>query len=113
VKCVRSPNVENAVVTQQKIVDYLLRLEHPDGWSKAVFFGRFGFRPEGWRILAEALIDVARRNDVVSVAESPWGCWHVVEGARRAPDRRQPMIRTVWIIEEGDSARRLVTVHPL
>ncbi|MHB8898707.1 MAG: DUF6883 domain-containing protein [Thermoguttaceae bacterium] len=32
------PNAEQAVVTAEKVRDYLLNLEHPDGGSKAAWF---------------------------------------------------------------------------
>jgi hypothetical protein len=107
------PNCDNAIVTKSKIVDYLLSLNHPDGRSKALFFGRFGFRSEEWQTLAEALKDVARRNEVASVAQSPWGRRFVVDGALDTPDGRQPRVRTVWILENNAPAPRLITAHPL
>jgi hypothetical protein len=39
----RLPNVAAAVVPSEKIIGYLLSLEHRDGQHKAAFFLRFGF----------------------------------------------------------------------
>ncbi|MEO8494603.1 MAG: DUF6883 domain-containing protein [Planctomycetota bacterium] len=59
------PNVENPVVSREKVVGYLLNPAHPDGAGKAKFFTAQGFRVEHWETLAEALRGVARDNDVV------------------------------------------------
>jgi len=46
---------EYAFVDQSKIVDYLLSMTHPDGQAKARFFVSFGFQPNQWKQLADAL----------------------------------------------------------
>lgn len=106
------PDAERAQVDRAKVVDYLLSTSHPDGRSKAAFFGRFGFRSEAWRLLAAALRSVAVSNPVMSVVESPYGTRYVVDGALAAADGRTPMVRTVWI-KEADAPPRLVTAYPL
>ncbi len=49
------PNVERAVVTREKVIDYLLSDTHRDGRHKALFFKRFGFTIQKWEELASAL----------------------------------------------------------
>jgi len=56
------PNCELATVPEEKITRYLLNPAHPAGGSKAVFFLRFGFKIEEWRLLAEALLRHARES---------------------------------------------------
>ena len=36
-----------------------------------------------------------------------------IDGELNAPDGRQPRIRTVWQIDEGQIAPRLITAYPL
>ena len=107
------PDRDRAQVDDAKIRDYLLSLTHPDGRSKALFFMRFGFHAEKPLALAEALLDIARRNEVVSVARSKYGVRYTVDGPLRAPDGRSPMVRTVWIVTPGAKGPRLITAHPL
>jgi hypothetical protein len=47
---VKLPGLERAVVTREKIVDYLLSPSHPT--SKAGFFTRFGWTSDAWQALA-------------------------------------------------------------
>ncbi len=67
------PEFASAVVTEQKIVAYLLSVSHPEGQSKARFFSRFGFRADQWLIFAEALKHHAATHEVVAVDVTPFG----------------------------------------
>lgn len=107
------PDSERAHVDQHKITDYLLSPTHPDGRTKAQFFMRFGFRPEAWQQLADALQEVGVSNPVIAVAESPHGARYTVDGLFQAPDGRTPRVRTVWIVEPGSSGPRLITAYPI
>ncbi len=107
------PRAEDAVVEESKVRGYLLNLDHDDGKNKAEFFIRFGFSPDRWQELAEALCSHAIRNDVTKAVASPYGTRYVVEGPMKAPDGREPGVRSVWIIDEGEELPRLVTAYPL
>jgi len=69
----RVPNYEQAVVSERKIVAYLLSVTHRDGRSKAAFFMRFGFTADSWEILANALRRHAADHEVAEVEETPFG----------------------------------------
>ncbi len=58
------PNWENALVSREKVVDYLMCFSHEEGCPKAVFFSRFGFTAAEWETLAEALIRHAGEHEV-------------------------------------------------
>ena len=67
----RLPNAGQACVEREKIVNYLLSMEHPRGRNKAVFFSGLGFHVDGWQDFAEALIAHASRHEVTQVVELP------------------------------------------
>lgn len=106
------PNAENAVVDREKITEYLLNPRHRYGASKARFFAAFGFSAEEWQTLADALREHGQRHEVIRVRETGFGPRYEIEGALRAPDGRRPRIRTVWQIEQGAVAPRLITAYP-
>jgi hypothetical protein len=106
------PNVDAAVVEEQKIVAYLLNPNHPDGASKAKFFSDFGFRIDQWQELAEALRELAQASPVVKMVETPHGEKYIVDGILKTPNGASPSVRTVWIIDSGSQAPRLVTAFP-
>jgi hypothetical protein len=107
------PHAEKAVVEQAKIVDYLLNPAHRYGASKARFFPRFGFRVEEWQLLALALRDHGRQNEVSKTRETGFGPRYEVEGELAAPDGRRPRIRTVWQVDTGQIVPRLITAYPV
>jgi hypothetical protein len=107
------PHVDQAIVPRRKIVDYLLSESHPDGQSKAHFFRIFGFCSDEWEVLARALHDHAKRNEVSHVEESPFGTRFVVEGIIETPINRQPWVRSIWFIDNDESVPRLVSAYPL
>lgn len=105
----RLPNAERAVVEDRKIAEYLLSESHEDGRGKANFFKEFGFTHESLR---RALLDLIDKNEVSALQSSDFGAKYVVEGRLAAPDGRSPRVRTVWIINTGRTAPRLVTAFP-
>jgi hypothetical protein len=110
---VNLPNADNAFVEPAKILEYLLAFDHPEGGSKAGFFTRFGFTADDAEALAAALLAQARANPVSSSAESKHGTKYGIDGPLLCPDGRSPSIRSVWIIDRGADAPRLVTAYPL
>jgi hypothetical protein len=108
------PNLEKAVITKPKIVNYLLDLTSENGKAKARFFLAFGFTIEAWEVMAEALTQHASDHEVTKVeARPPFGIHYVIEGTLNTPDGRNPSVRVIWIIDDGDDAPRLVSAYPL
>ena len=96
------------------MLDYLLNEAHPDNGGKARFFAMLGFSREDPQRLIEALRAVAEHREVVSSAESVHREELVVDGwlSGHTQESRQWSIRTVWIIDRGEDASRLVTAYP-
>jgi hypothetical protein len=107
------PNFESAQVDRQKIVEYLLNPLHRYGASKARFFAEFGFGPEDWRRLADALREHARSNEVASRKDTLFGPRFEVDGEMRTPSGKRPRVRSVWQMDEGEIGPRLITAYPL
>ena len=107
------PNAQRAVVSERKVVAYLLNPAHPAGGSKAHFFLHFGFSATRWRELADALAQHARENEVIETEQTPHGVRYVVDGPLKAPDGRVLNIRCAWYIDGGSETPRFVTAHPL
>lgn len=109
----RLPNADLAVVERAKVAEYLLNLRHLYGASKARFFIGFGFRVDDWEVFAEALRKHAQRHEISAVSQTRWGPRYEIDGELKAPDGRQPRIRSVWQFDEGEIAPRLITAYPL
>jgi hypothetical protein len=107
------PKAELAVIDEWKIARYLLATDHPVGGPKAVFFRQFGYRLAAWAELRDALIAHASSGELVSASKIEFGMKYTLDGPIITPSGRRPRIRTVWIINVGETAPRLVTAYPL
>ena len=100
-------------IEQKKIVDYLLSSTHRYGASKARYFEEFGFHAKNWHLLAQALREHGRAYDVTRKEETGFGPRYIVEGELNTPDGRRPRVRSVWQLDEGTVAPRLISAYPL
>ncbi len=106
------PNAREAYVESEKITDYLLSLDHPEGKGKAKFFMEHGFKVNHHGELAASLRKHAATQPVTDRKDSEYGVKYIIECECHSPDGRNPCIRSVWIVETGETAPRLVTAHP-
>jgi hypothetical protein len=111
---VKLRNAHLAVVERHKIVDYLLDAAHPDNSGKARFFESLGFSVDEPERLMTALRAVAVDGKVVKTGRSVHGEKFVVEGwlSAHTEESHRRTIRTIWIIDRGYEAPRLVTAYP-
>jgi len=66
-----------------------------------------------WEELAQALLRHAVELEVMRVNKSRHGTKYVIQGRLATPDGRNPVVRSVWIIEKGEIGARLVTAYPV
>jgi Domain of unknown function (DUF6883) len=72
-----------------------------------------GFPLDDWETLARALSEHALRHEVSAERDSGFGPRYEVDGPLTTPDGRGPLVRTVWQLDFGDVAPRLVTAYPV
>jgi hypothetical protein len=107
------PNIENAILSEQKILSYLLDETNEGGRSKAEFFLRHGFLRESWQEFAEALRKHGAHYEVAFMRSAGDGIRYAVEGELILPDGKQCYLRTVWMIDAGEDIPRLITAFPI
>ena len=107
------PNSDKLVVEREKVLNHLLNTAHPYGASKARFFSRFGFQAQRWEELADALRHHGHTHEVKRTQETGFGPRYQVEGRLSAPDGRFPHVRSVWQLDRGEVAPRLITAYPM
>jgi len=105
------PDAERAIITAEKIRDYLLNLKHPDGGSKAIWFHTLGYARDEWQRLADDLITIARDCDEFDTETTRFGVKYKATGWVGRPNHRPGKVLTVWIVEDDDPPR-LVTAYP-
>lgn len=106
------PNAERAVLDPRKLTEYLLAATHPEGRPKARFFERAGFGRADAQALANALLELARSEEVTHVVDSPHGTKYIVDGRIETPTGVSVSLRTIWIVDAGRQVPRFVTAYP-
>ena len=106
------PEAEHAIISERKVVEYLLNEWHPVGCSKAIYFQAFGFHSTDWEEFAQSLRLHAVRENVVRTSVSDYGVVYRVEGPLETPDGRSPWVCSVWIIENPGDFPQLITAYP-
>ena len=106
------PGAVDALITRDKVVDYLLNAAHPDNRGKAAFFTRWGFLASNSSQFQRAVREMILHAEVVRRIESAWGEKFVIDGTLKAPGGLTPMVRTIWIIDKGAVVPRMVTAYP-
>jgi Domain of unknown function (DUF6883) len=105
------PNRENAVVEDEKILDYLISEAHPIGRFKAKVFRRLGFDETNVDLFRKCLKSIANAEEIISTRNTKHGVKYGVVGLLSGPTG-QTMVLTVWIIENDTEIPRLVTAYP-
>ena len=106
------PNNENAYVSPIKLRAYLLSETHSVGRAKAKFFRSAGFNESNADLLKEGLRIIARSEDVRGEVTSEHGGKYIIDGQLLTPAGEILRIRTVWIVDEGQTRPRFVTAYP-
>ena len=105
------PNAEHAIVSEEKIRDYLLNPSHPVGGPKAIWFLSIGYLVDDWRVLAADLRRIALTCEDFVAKPSPYGVKYETTGQISVLPHRPGRVVAVWIVEEN-TPPRLVTAYP-
>jgi hypothetical protein len=106
------PNAAAATIAADKLRDYLLNIEHPRGRTKARLLLLMGFSPDRWEELERALRIEHLTQDVSSSNQTEYGTRFTIVAPLTGPLHRKILFRSVWQIDLGDTAARLITMYP-
>lgn len=105
------PNASSAIISPEKLRDYLLSQSHPIGRYKATFFRSLGYEADGWGALEKdirSLLDAAAEE----IGATDYGKKYAVTGVLTGPNGRSATVVTAWIILTGEDTPRFVTAYP-
>ena len=108
----RLPQRESAWVHPSKLTDYLLSETHEEGAGKASFLRGVGFDESNVGALEEGLLSIAYTEEVARTETTPYGTKYVIYGRMGTPTGEAIDLLTVWMIDTGQEAPRLVTAYP-
>lgn len=107
------PNFTQAIISKDKIEKYLLNLGHSDGASKAKFFINYGFDINNPDLLKQSLMLHCKEYEIKETSKNDFGIKYVIDGEFETPDKRKPLVRTVWFIENLEEKPQFVTAYPI
>ena len=107
------PDKEKAYIPLLKIRNYLLSETHPIGKSKAKFLRSMGFNELNIDLLKQGLLAIAQIEDVKEAVSSTHGVKYVIDGLLQTPGGEAVKVRTIWIIDKGQTRPRFVTTYPV
>jgi len=107
------PNSGTAIVPKEKILNYLLNTEHPEGKPKAEFFLKHGYSAQNWQELQTALLQHISNNQSAKTIQGQHGTKYIVEGELVLLDDTKVTIRSIWIVSTSSPNPRLVTAFPI
>jgi hypothetical protein len=105
------PDAEHAVISREKLCDYLLNHAHPTGGPKAEWFASLGYSQQNWEELRDHLLRVATSCENFIPKPTPYGVKYETEGEIGCGGHRYATVLAVWIVEQN-SPPRLVTAYP-
>ena len=106
------PAADQAFVPPSKLAGYLLDPAHKEGWHKGRFLKSKGFDLADPEAIERALLAHGASHEG-AVTRTPFGVKYEVDGPLVAPDGATANVRTVWMIDDGSTAPRFVTLRPL
>ena len=101
-----------AYVPEAKVTRYLLDLNHPRGKGKAQEFRKRGYDESNVAAMISDLIGVAQSQPVSEVEPTQYGTKYVIYGVIQPPIGGDLLILSVWQIDYGRSAPRLLSAYP-
>lgn len=108
------PNGALAVVDIEKLRDYCLSTQHPEGRHKArVFLSALGMTSADADKFRELLIAAAAISGEISMTSADkYGCRYSFDLVVKWGSR-EALVRSAWIIKTGEDAPRLVSCYVL
>ncbi len=104
------PFLDSIVIESNKLTDYLLNINHPDGGIKAKFLIEKKFDKDSLRNI---LVKQANEEEVKKVKESGFGTKYILESTVMAPDKKLVLLRSVWIVYLDQKFIKLITAYPI
>ncbi|NCO42979.1 MAG: hypothetical protein COZ06_09105 [Armatimonadetes bacterium CG_4_10_14_3_um_filter_66_18] len=106
------PNADEAQTDTRKLTSYLLNAAHRRGGTKARLLVQFGHHREDWRRLESDIRASHLNAEVDATRQTSYGVRYEIRAPRNTPVGRPLRVRTVWQIDKGARAPRLLTLFP-
>lgn len=111
------PNADRAVVDIEKLRDYSLNPNHPEGKHKArVFLAALGLKADDAESLRASILEAVLTAEAEEQLSTPYGRRFVVDFQATSFDKyvaTSKVIRSAWIIRNDEDFPRLTSCYIL
>lgn len=102
--------LENAVITREKITDYLLKWQ-PDN-DKSKFLARAGYSSENWQRLLEDIRTQILPVEAELMRKTAYGDLFRIRGKLLGPNGVSLSVITIWMMEYASRQTKFITLFP-
>jgi hypothetical protein len=95
------PNADRAIITRDKLQEYLLNPQHKRGASKAKALLAMGYAADDWQTLENDLRQQHLGEDIMEEEENDYGTSYVIVANLIGPSGDTRLWRSVWQIDIG------------
>ena len=107
------PFAERAQADESKFLGYCLNNGHPYGKHKArVFRSALGITSANWLVLGDAILSAVLTNSAIQQGRNSYGEIYAVDFLM-SHETKKAMVRTSWIIHDGENFARLTSCYVL
>ena len=106
------PNAARATIAADKLTAYLLNPSHKRGGAKARLLLSLGYRTDAHEALESDLRTQHLSLDPTRTSKNSYGVAYEIEGPIRTPGGRIVRFVSIWQIDTGSDAPRLITMYP-
>ena len=101
---------ENAIITHEKITDYLLKWQ-PDN-DKSKFLARAGYSSDNWQRLLEDIRTQILPIEAELMRKTAYGDLFRIRGKLLGPNGVSLRVITVWMAEYASRQTKFITLFP-
>ena len=102
--------LEDAVITPEKITEYLLKWQ-PDN-DKSKFLARAGYSSDNWRRLLEDIRTQILPMEAELMRKTAYGDLFRIRGKLRGPNGVSLKVITIWMKEDASRQTKFITLFP-
>lgn len=101
----------NILIDDRKILDYILNYDHEQGRNKAkVFESALNITLKNHLLLVNALRKATQQQEVIPIEKNKYGQKYQLD-FMMSNGGKSVMVRSIWIVKNGENFARLVTCY--
>lgn len=94
------------IILEEKLVKYVLNIEHPTGKHKAILFKKLlSIEAKDWMYLAQQISNGVKKGEIRKIRSTEFGIQYHVDIPITGLNRCSKTVRTAWIIKSNELPR--------